>query len=100
MAKVEIKGLNRKSVLELVEKIDKNLCGKYEGLHILGPSPCYLEKLRKYFRYQFVFKSEKEIDPNAKKLHSFIDLNFKSNEKKFYSKKNRINIHFDPMSLI
>ncbi len=100
LAKVEIRGLNRKSVLELVEKIEKNLGCKYDGLHILGPSPCYLEKLRKYFRYQFVFKSEKEIDPNAKKLHNFIDFNFKRNEKKFYSKKNRINIHFDPMSLI
>ena len=73
---------------------------QYSGLQILGPSPCYLEKLRKYYRYQFVFKSEKSIDANGRKLHRFIISNFKNNEKKFHLGNNKINIHFDPMSLI
>ena len=41
------------------EKINKNLKGKYVGLEILGPAPCFLEKLKNQFRYQLVFKSKK-----------------------------------------
>ena len=100
LAKVEIIGLNKKSVADLTAQINLQLRYQYSGLQILGPSPCYLEKLRKYYRYQFVFKSEKSIDANGRKLHKFIISNFKSNEKRFRLGNNRINIHFDPMSLI
>ena len=100
LAKLEITGADNKSVKNLATQIDKKLEHRYQGLQILGPSPCYIEKLRNYYRYQFVFKSEKSMDPNGKKLHEFIGLNFKENEKKFHLRDNRINIHFDPMSLI
>ena len=46
------------------------------------------------------FKSLKKVDPNGQKLHQFITNNFRDFQKKFRPGKNRINIHFDPLSLI
>jgi primosomal protein N' (replication factor Y) len=100
LAKIEITGENQMAVNSLSEKIAKALNGKYKGLDILGPAPCYLEKLRNQYRFQIVFKSLKSNDPNGKKLHRFIEYNFMDFQKKFRPGQNRINIHFDPLSLI
>ena len=100
LAKIEITGQNQISVNSLSERISKLLRGKYKGLDILGPAPCYLEKLRNQYRFQIVFKSLKTKDPNGQKLHKFIQLNFMDFQKKYRPGKNRINIHFDPLSLI
>ena len=40
------------------------------------------------------------MDPNGQKLHRFIKLNLKDFKKNFRPGQNRINIHFDPLSLI
>ncbi len=100
LAKIEVTGINLKSVCDLISKISQQIDGYYKGLEILGPTPCYLEKLRNQYRYQFVFKSNKKIDPNGKKLHNFISLNFKDYQKKFNPGPNRVNVYFDPISLI
>ena len=100
LAKIEIIGQNQTSVNSLAERIGKAVKGKYKGLDVLGPAPCYLEKLRNQYRFQIVFKSLKTTDPNGQKLHKFITSNFKDFHQKFRPGKNRINIHFDPLSLI
>jgi primosomal protein N' (replication factor Y) len=100
MAKIEITGENQIAVDSLSERISKLLNGKYKGLDVLGPAPCYLEKLRNQYRFQIVFKSLKSIDPNGYRLHKFIQDNFMDIQKKYRPGKNRINIHFDPLSLI
>ena len=100
LAKIEITGQNQTAVDSLSKRIFKSLQGKYKGLDILGPAPCYLEKLRNQFRFQIVFKSLKTNDSNGQKLHKFIQNNFMDFQKKFRSGQNRINIHFDPLSLI
>jgi primosomal protein N' (replication factor Y) len=100
LAKIEITGENQTAVNSLSERIANALQGKYKGLDILGPAPCYLEKLRNQYRFQIVFKSLKSNDPNGQKLHRFIESNFMDFQKKFRPGKNRINIHFDPLSLI
>lgn len=100
LAKIEITGQNQISANSLSERIAKALKGKYKGLDVLGPSSCYLEKLRNNYRFQIVFKSLKKVDPNGQKLHQFITNNFKDFQKNFRPGKNRINIHFDPLSLI
>jgi primosomal protein N' len=56
--------------------------------------------LRGFYRFQIIFKSQKAIDPNGKKLHSFIKTNFHSFNQKYSNSQSRINIHFDPLSLI
>ena len=100
LAKIEITGQNKSLVTSLSKRISKALKGQYKGLDILGPAPCYLEKLRNQYRFQIVFKSKKTMDPNGQKLHRFIKSNLKDFKKNFRPGQNRINIHFDPLSLI
>ena len=97
LAKIEFSGPSKSKLISLTEKINKNLKGKYVGLEILGPAPCFLEKLKNQFRYQLVLKSKKSSDPNGSNLHNFIYINFKN--KKLLG-KNKIDIYFDPISLI
>ena len=100
LAKVEFVGPNRPKLFSLIEKFKHNLKGVYTGLDILGPAPCFLEKLKNNYRFQLVFKSKKHFDPNGISLHNFIDKNFKNFNNKKLLGQNKINIYFDPISLI
>ena len=100
LAKVEFVGPNRPKLFSLIEKFRHNLKGLYTGLDILGPAPCFLEKLKNNYRFQLVFKSKKYFDPNGISLHNFIDKNFKNFNNKKLLGQNKINIYFDPISLI
>ena len=100
LAKVEIYGPNKIHVESLSRRISQSLNNGFKGLTILGPAPCYLEKIRNQYRFQIVFKSLKEYDLNGKKLHNYILDNFMGLRKKFSFGNNRINIHIDPLSLI
>jgi len=100
LAKVEFVGPNQPSLLSLIEKFKHNLKGIYTGLDVLGPAPCFLEKLKNNYRFQLVFKSKKQIDPNGIYLHKFIRKNFKNYNNKKLLGQNKINIYFDPISLI
>ena len=77
LAKVEFVGPNKFKIYSLIEKVKHNLKDKYIGLDILGPAPCFLEKLKNNYRFQLVFKSKKSYDPNGSLLHAFIRKNFK-----------------------
>ena len=100
LAKVEFVGPNRSRLFSLIEKFKHDLKGVYTGLDILGPAPCFLEKLKNNYRFQLVFKSKKYFDPNGIYLHKFVDKNFKSCNNKKLLGQNKINIYFDPISLI
>ncbi len=100
LAKVEFVGPNKLEIYSLIEKVKHNLKYNYVGLDILGPSPCFLEKLKNNYRFQLVFKSKKSYDPNGILLHAFIKKNFKTFQNKKPLGQNRINIYFDPISLI
>jgi len=100
LAKVEFVGPSRLSLFSLIEKFKHNLKGVYNGLDILGPAPCFLEKLKNNYRFQLVFKSKKHFDPNGIYLHRFVDRNFKNYNNKKLLGQNKINIYFDPTSLI
>jgi primosomal protein N' (replication factor Y) len=100
LVKIEITGTDNFSVNKISNEIVKNFHNKFEGLEVLGPAPCFLEKVKKRYRYQIVLKSLKKNDQNGKLLHNFVEENVKSFKSKHLSKKNRVNIHFDPMSLI
>lgn len=100
LSKIEITGKNYQRVSKLASTISRKINMEYSGLIILGPAPCYIEKLRGYYRFQIILKSKKVIDPNGKKLHSFIKSNFHSLNQKYSNSQSRITIHFDPLSLI
>ena len=100
LAKIEITGKNKDNVSILALDISKSMSGKYDGLSVLGPAPCYMEKLRGQYRFHIIFKSLKIFDPNGKKLHSFINQNFQNISQNNHIRQSRINIHIDPLSLI
>jgi len=100
LAKIEITGTNKDKTSITAFNIARSMNGNYDGLTVLGPVPCYLEKLRNNYRFQIIFKSLKTLDPNGKKLHSFINHNFNQDSQKHQFGQGRINIHFDPLSLI
>ena len=100
LAKVEFVGPNKFKIYSMIDEANYRLKDKYIGLDILGPAPCFLEKLKNNYRFQLVFKSNKSHDPNGSLLHSFIKKNFKNYENKKPLGQNRINIYFDPISLM
>ena len=100
LAKVELTGPGFDSVLCLAERIGQSLSKPYKGLDILGPTPCYLGKIRRQFRFIIIFKSIKKLDPNGNKLHSYINMNFYDYLKKYRMGNNKLSIHMDPLSLI
>ena len=100
LAKIEITGTKNNSVNNMINNLANSFKNKYKGLEILGPAPCFLEKVKNRFRYQIILKSSKKVDPNGKLLHNFIRENIKIFRASFSSKLNRINVHFDPLSLI
>ncbi len=100
ISKIEILGPDLGSVEKFSEFISSSLINKFKGLEILGPSPCYLEKLNNQYRFQILFKSSKKLDRNGRKLNKFISINFKGSKILSKMGKNKINIDIDPQSLI
>ncbi len=100
LAKLEITGIRSSRVLNSANEIFNLIGNSYEGLHVLGPNPCYIEKLKGQYRWQIIFKSEKTIDPNGIKLHEYIQRIIDRCQKKLNYKGNNVNIHIDPLSLV
>ena len=100
ISKIEILGPDLGSVEKFSEFISSSLINKFKGLEILGPSPCYLEKLNNQYRFQILFKSSKKLDRNGRKLNKFISINFKGSKILSKMGNNKINIDIDPQSLI
>jgi len=84
----------------MINHIANSFKNKYKGLEVLGPAPCFLEKVKNRYRYQIILKSSKKVDPNGKLLHNFIRENINVFKASFSLKRNRINVHFDPLSLV
>ncbi len=97
LAKVEFSGTIKNRVDKIANSIRNDFQKKYKGLEILGPSWCYREKLRNRYRMQIVFKSSKELDPNGKKLHQYLQSNLLN--KKIVSGV-KVSIDIDPVSLL
>jgi primosomal protein N' (replication factor Y) len=99
VAKIEFIGSNPKSVFSLSNKIRNNLMNTYKGLEILGPAPCFKEKVNNKYRFQIILKSSKKYDVNSNKLHSFVSQNFVKHNKTVPG-SNKIHIHIDPITMI
>jgi Primosomal protein N'' (replication factor Y) - superfamily II helicase len=65
VSKVEFLGSNAKSVFSLSSNIRNNFFGTYKGLEILGPAPCFKEKVNNKYRFQIILKSLKRYDSNS-----------------------------------
>ena len=100
LAKIEISGIKNSRVLNAAYEIFNLISNSYDGLHVLGPNPCYIEKLKGKYRWQIIFKSEKIKDPNGLKLHKYIQKIIDRCQRKLNFNGNNVNIHIDPLSLI
>ena len=100
LAKIEISGNKSSRVLNSANEIFNLRGDSYKGLHVLGPNPCYIEKLKGQYRWQIIFKSEKTIDPNGIKLHQYIQRIIHRCQEELNYKGNNVNIHIDPLSLV
>ena len=98
IAKVVFTGQNQQSVENSSLKMMQMLKGRFKGLDVLGPAPCYFEKLRGNYRTQIVFKISRELDPNGKKLHSFLEKNFFETQMK--SNHIKMSVNVNPLSLL
>tara|TARA_Y100001970_G_scaffold283579_1_gene399044 strand:- start:422 stop:2185 length:1764 start_codon:yes stop_codon:yes gene_type:complete len=100
LAKIEFSGKDFNKTEEITNSFSSSIFGQYKGLDILGPAPCYLEKLKNRYRFQIIFKSNKIIDPNGFLLHKFIIDNIKKLKTDIGSTGYKAKIFFDPLSLI
>ena len=99
VTKIEFIGTDSKFIFSLSSKIRNNLINLYKGLEILGPAPCFKEKINNKYRFQIIFKSSKKYDANSNKLHSFIIQNFVKYNSTVPG-SNKIQIHIDPITMI
>jgi primosomal protein N' (replication factor Y) len=97
LAKCVFTGTNKVTVEETANKIKTKLPFIKSGLEILGPAWCYREKLRGKYRIQIVIKSSKQVDPNGKKLHQFLQNNILQVK---IPNSVKMNIDIDPVSLL
>jgi primosomal protein N' (replication factor Y) len=99
IVKIEFSGPNARSVFLSSKKVRQNFLGEYKGLEILGPAPCFKEKVNNKYRFQIILKSLKKYDLNSEKLHSFVSNNLIKEKNKIIDPK-KIQIHIDPISMI
>ena len=99
LSKIEMVGESKLYLSSIAQKFKQNLRGQFKGLEVLGPAPCYYEKVRNQYRIQFILKSSKSLDPNSKKLHKFVENNFLNQRFKINYNKCKVNIHRDPLNL-
>ena len=100
MAKVELCGKKRREVEVCAELLLKRLRDKPKHLEILGPAPCPIERLRGNYRYQIIFKSSKEKDPNGQSLHRFLQNNLVDRGFLKRQKGVTLQVDVDPVSLL
>lgn len=99
MCKVEFSGKSKEKIDAVSKETARKLTPYYKGLNMLGPSPSYREKIGANYRQLIIFKSQKEKDPNGKKLHQFLKLNFP--EKKLNASKSvTIQLDVNPVSMV
>ena len=97
LVRIEIKGKDREKVLKTINRLRAKLFNPPKGIEILGPAPCYRERLKDYYRMQIVIKSNKATDKSGlvlKKLYKKAtnDINFSNSLK--------LNIDVNPVSLL
>ena len=100
LAKIEFSGKDFNKIEQIINRFSCSIIGSYKGLDVLGPAPCYLEKLKNSYRFQIIFKSNKIVDPNGFLLHKFIIDNIKKLKIDIVSTGYKAKIFFDPLSLI
>lgn len=97
LVRIEIKGKDREKVLKTINKLRAKLFNPPKGIEILGPAPCYRERLKDYYRMQIVIKSNKATDKSGLVLK---ELYKKATNDINFSNSLKLNIDVNPVSLL
>lgn len=98
MVRVEFYGSNRDKVEAFARDCRKRIKKIFRGLEILGPAPCYRERLRNNYRFQIVMKAIKTQDINGRLMHLFLKENFGAGERQVSGV--RMILDIDPVSIL
>ena len=97
LVRIEIKGKDREKVLKTINRLRAKLFNPPKGIEILGPAPCYRERLKDYYRMQIVIKSNKATDKSGLVLK---ELYKKATNDINFSNSLKLNIDVNPVSLL
>ncbi len=100
IVRMELYGPDNNQVTRGAARVRKSLAAAEKGMEILGPAPCYREKLRNNYRWQIVIKSSKSQDPNGNRLHEYLHRNFPPDRDFKIPGRVRLQIDIDPVSLL
>ena len=100
IVRLEVRGKSKNTVEEVAARLKSRFKNTPKGIEILGPSYCYREKLRDYYRMQIVLKSKKQYDPNGGKLHAYYKSIIKSNNGANLKGGLRLIVDVNPVSLL
>ena len=97
LVKIEIKGSEKEKVNKTINQVRSKLPSTVKGIDILGPAPCFREKLKDNFRMQIVLKSKKSTDKSGAELRKLYK---KATENLRLSSSLKLSIDVNPVSLL
>jgi primosomal protein N' (replication factor Y) len=98
---IEFKGENEKNVEASADEFSNELRSNLpQGVHLLGPSPAAIPKIKRNYRYHIIIKVPKQIDKNGAELAKIIWQLKEKYETKLNSKGVKLIIDVDPQNTI
>jgi len=98
---IEFKGENEKNVESSADEFSNELRANLpQGVHLLGPSPAAIPKIKRNYRYHIIIKVPKQIDKNGAELAKIIWQLKEKYETKLNSKGVKLIIDVDPQNTI
>ena len=100
MSRVELSGRDRDKVKSRADSLVNKIQERPEGMEVIGPAPCPLERIRGQFRYQIILKSLKSKDRNGDRFHTFLRGHFGEGGGPQPKSGVKMMVDIDPVSLL
>ena len=100
MSRVELSGRDQDKVKSRADSLVNKIQERPEGMEVIGPAPCPLERIRGQFRYQIILKSLKSKDRNGNRFHTFLNRYFGDRDRPQPKSGVKMIIDIDPVSLL
>ena len=100
MSRVELSGRDRDKVKSRADSLVNKIQERPEGMEVIGPAPCPLERIRGQFRYQIILKSLKSKDRNGERFHVFLRGHFGEGGGPQPKSGVKMTVDIDPVSLL
>ncbi len=100
ISRIELSGSDRDKVKSGADSLINKMQERPQGIEVIGPAPCPLERIRGKFRYQIILKSLKSKDRNGKRFHAFLRGHFGEGGRSQPKSGVKLTIDIDPVSLL